>query len=95
MAKNKNRDFKPQSSDKTDKSQAEFSFKDYFYINLFFWAFLFVVAVIVFFTTGAKMDPIMQNVFTFIFLVFGCGFTAVSIFDAVYEKFSKGTTDEK
>jgi hypothetical protein len=42
--------------------------------------------VIVFLTAGAKWDPIMANVFSFIFLVFGCGFTAVSIFDFFYEK---------
>jgi hypothetical protein len=77
------------------KIAGEFTFKDYFYINIFFWAFLLVVAVIVFFTTGAKMDPIMGNVFSFIFLVFGCGFTAVSIFDGVYEKFNKAGKDEK
>jgi hypothetical protein len=94
MAKNKNKDFKQQQAP-AQKANDEFSFKDYFYINLFFWAFLLVVALIVFFTTGAKMDPIMENVFTFIFLVFGCGFTAVSIFDGIYEKFNKGAKDEK
>jgi hypothetical protein len=92
MAKNSNVEEKQQTS---GKNTDQFTFKDYFYINVFFWAFLFVVAIIVFFSTGAKMDPIMQNVFTFIFLVFGCGFTAVSVFDAVYEKFSKGAGDEK
>lgn len=92
MAKNKNKEQKQAPVQKADDS---FSFKDYFYINVFFWAFLLVVAVIVFFTTGAKMDPIMQNVFGFIFLVFGCGFTAVSIFDGIYEKFNKGSKDEK
>ena len=93
MAKNKNRDLKQQAP--AQKADDAFSFKDYFYINLFFWAFLLVVAIIVFFTTGAKMDPIMQNVFTFIFLVFGCGFTAVSVFDGIYEAFNKVPKDEK
>jgi Na+/H+ antiporter NhaC len=94
MAKNKNKDLKQQQAP-AQKTSDEFSFKDYFYINIFFWAFLLVVAIIVFFSTGAKMDPIMENVFTFIFLVFGCGFTAVSIFDGIYEKFNKGAKDEK
>jgi len=67
----------------------DFTLKDYFYINLFFWAFLLVVAILVFFTTGAKWDPVMKNVFAFIFLVFGGGFTAVSIFDFIYEKVAK------
>ena len=92
MAKNRNNQ---QQQAPVQKASDEFTFKDYFYINIMFWAFLFVVAVIVFFTTGAKMDPIMQNVFTFIFLVFGCGFTAVSVFDGLYETFSKGGKDEK
>ncbi len=67
----------------------EYTVKDYVYINIFFWAFLFVVAMVVFFTTGAKFDAIMQNVFMFIFLVFGLGFTAVSVFDYIYEKTAK------
>ena len=92
MAKNKNRE---QQQAPVQKASDEFTFKDYFYVNIFFWAFLLLVAVIVFFTTGAKMDPIMTNVFTFIFLVFGGGFTAVSVFDGLYEKFNKGGKDEK
>ncbi len=64
----------------------EFTLKDYFYINLIFWAFLFVLAILVFFTTGGQWDPVMKNVFTFIFLVFGGGFTVVSIFDYIYER---------
>lgn len=96
MSKNRNRETKQNQPAKQESGA--FTFKDYFYINIFFWAFLAVVSVIVFFSTGAKMDPIdpiMENVFTFIFLVFGLGFTAVSIFDAVYEKMAKNNTDEK
>ena len=79
--------------DKKDKSQApareEFSLKDYMLINAFFWGFLILLAIVVFLTTGGKMDPVLQNVFLFIFLVFGCGFTAVSIFDFLYERIAK------
>jgi hypothetical protein len=92
MSKNKNKETKQVVQ---AQGSGEFTLKDYFYVNIMFWAFLLVVALIVFFTTGAKWDPIMQNVFTFIFLVFGLGFTGVSIFDAIYEKLSKGTADEK
>jgi len=93
MSKNKNRDIK--QNQQASAESGAFSLKDYFYVNLFFWGFLLVVAVIVFFSTGAKMDPIMENVFTFIFLVFGLGFTAVSVFDAVYEKVAKKNSNEK
>lgn len=78
---------KPTGQQQVEKE--DFTLKDYFYINLFFWAFLFIVAILVFFTTGAKWDPVMKNVFTFIFLVFGGGFTAVSIFDFIYERIAK------
>ena len=69
--------------------ESGFSLKDYFYINLFFWAFLAVIAIIVFITSGGKMDPVIKNVFAFIFLVFGGGFTFVSVFDFIYEKTAK------
>ncbi|MEI7542453.1 MAG: hypothetical protein WCJ94_04305 [bacterium] len=92
MAKNQN---KEQQHVPVQKLNNEFSIKDYVYINIFFWAFLVIVALVVFFTTGAKMDPIMENVFVFIFAVFGCGFTVVSIFDGVYEKLNKGAQNEK
>jgi len=90
MAKNKNKEAREQQAQKveTDKN-ADFTIRDYLIINAVFWAFLLVVAVIVFITAGGKWDPIMGNVFSFIFLVFGCGFTAVSVFDYVYEKAAK------
>jgi uncharacterized membrane protein len=89
MAKNKNKDAREQAQKvETDKS-TDYSIRDYLVINAVFWAFLLVVAVIVFITAGGKWDPIISNVFSFIFLVFGCGFTAVSIFDYVYERIAK------
>ena len=57
MAKNKN---KEQQHVPVQKLNNEFSIKDYVYINIFFWAFLVIVALVVFFTTGAKMDPILS-----------------------------------
>jgi Na+/H+ antiporter NhaC len=91
MSKNKNE----QKQKAPVKSADEFSLKEYVYLNLMFWAFLAVVGVIVFFTTGAKWDPVMGNVFAFLFLVFGLGFTCVSVFDAIYDRAAKGTADEK
>jgi glucan phosphoethanolaminetransferase (alkaline phosphatase superfamily) len=89
MAKNKNKEMREQAQKTGESKKGEFSLKDYFYINLFFWAFLVVIAVLVFITTGSKWDPIMGNMFSFIFLVFGCGFTAVSAFDYIYERIAK------
>lgn len=89
MAKNKNREVREQAQKNDADKGTEFSIRDYLIINAVFWAFLVVVAVIVFITAGGKWDPVMGNVFSFIFLVFGCGFTGVSVFDYVYEKLAK------
>jgi hypothetical protein len=93
MSKNRNKDTKQNQPAQDDSGV--YTFRDYFYINLIFWGFLTVVAVAVFFSTGAKMDPVIENVFTFIYMVFGLGFTAVSIFDALYEKVAGQNKNEK
>ncbi|MCX8092594.1 MAG: hypothetical protein N3E50_00325 [Candidatus Goldbacteria bacterium] len=80
---NKEQKKQPQQVEK-DK----FTLKDYFYINVIFWAFLLVVAVVVFITAGGKWDPVIESAFGFIFIVFGGGFALVSIFDYLYEKFA-------
>lgn len=96
MSKNRNKDAKQNQQIRPDSGK--YTFRDYFYINLIFWGFLTVVALIVFFSTGAKMDPmdpVIENVFSFIYLVFGLGFTAVSVFDALYEKVAGHDDNEK
>lgn len=85
MAKNRNE----QQSQKVIDDKKDYTIKDYLVINAVFWAFLLVIAVIVYVSSGGKWDPIMGNVFSFIFLVFGCGFTAVSAFDYIYERIAK------
>jgi hypothetical protein len=62
-------------------------FKVYLYANLLFWAFLVLLGLGVFISCGAKWDEVMGNVFKFIFLVLGLGFTLVSILDALYSYF--------
>jgi uncharacterized membrane-anchored protein len=89
MAKNKNKEQRDQKEKQVEAEKEDFTLKDYFYINLFFWGFLVVLSIIVFFTTGGQMDPVMENVFLFIFAVFGGGFTFVSLFDFIYEKVAK------
>lgn len=79
-------------SNKEQKKQAQklqtegFSIKDYFYINIIFLGFLFIIAFIVFITAGGKWDPVIESAIKFIFIVFGGGFALVSIFDYLYEK---------
>jgi hypothetical protein len=93
MAKNKNLEQKPKAP---QQGKDEYTIKDYLYINLFFWLLLGAVALILLLTTGWKFDPVMQSVFAFIFLVFGGGFTLVSIFDFIYDRAAgKGTNEEK
>ncbi|MCE5299360.1 MAG: hypothetical protein LLG37_00600 [Spirochaetia bacterium] len=93
MSNDKNKEQKKQGPRAQD--DGAYTLRDYLIINAIFWAFLLVLSMAVFFTTGAKWDPIMQNVFAFIFLVFGLGFTGVSIFDMLYEKISKRGQDAK
>ncbi len=62
-------------------------FKVYLYANLLFWAFLVLLGLGIFISCGAKWDEVMGNIFKFIFLVLGLGFTLVSVFDALYSHF--------
>jgi hypothetical protein len=65
-------------------------FKEYLFANLFFWAFLAVVAVISFFTCGGVWDSVTSGTLQFLFLILGGGFTLVSVLDWVYEKYNTG-----
>lgn len=60
-------------------------FEEYFYANLFWWAFLAVLAFISYFTCGGVWDDITSGVMEFIFVILGGGFTLVSVLDYVYE----------
>ena len=70
--------------------------QEYFYVNLIFWGFLVLLCIAVYIDCavsgvikfGEAPDEVMGQVFKFILLVFGVGFTAVSIFDALYDKFA-------
>jgi len=70
-------------------------FTEYLYVNLIFWGFLVVLCVAVYIdcvVSGVvklgEIDEVIKQVFMFILLVFGGGFTAVSVFDALYDKFA-------
>jgi uncharacterized membrane-anchored protein len=94
MAKNKEQ-VKNQPQQQSQQGKEQYTVKDYIFINLFFWLFLCAIALVVYMTTGAKWDAVMGSVFTFIFLVFGGGFTAVSIFDFVYDRAAGKSNEEK
>lgn len=83
MSKNKEQ---AKNQPQAQQGKEQYTLKDYFYINVFFWLFLGAVALVVYMTTGAKWDAVMGSVFAFIFLAFGGGFTAVSVFDYVYDR---------
>lgn len=77
-------------------------FQEYLYVNLIFWGFLVLLCVAVYVDCavsgvvkfGDPPDEVMWQVFKFIVLVFGFGFTAVSVFDAVYDKFAEAESPE-
>jgi len=69
--------------------------EEYVYVNLIFWGFLVVLCVVVYIdcvVSGVvkfgEIDEVIKQVFKFILLVFGGGFTAVSIFDYLYDKYA-------
>ena len=61
--------------------------EEYLYVNLLFWSFLAVLAVISFFVCGAVWDDVTSGVTEFIFVILGGGFTLVSAMDYIYEKY--------
>lgn len=69
--------------------------QEYVYVNLIFWGFLIVLCAVVYIdcvVSGVvkfgEIDEVIKQVFQFILFVFGGGFTAVSIFDYLYDKFA-------
>ncbi len=72
-------------------------FMEYVYVNLMFWGFLVLLCIAVYVDCavsgvikfGDAPDEVMNQVFKFILLVFGLGFTAVSVFDALYDKYAE------
>ncbi len=69
-------------------------FQEYFYVNLLFWGFLAVLAVISFFVCGAVWDDVTSGVMEFIFVILGGGFTLVSAMNYIYEKYYGQTPGE-
>ena len=61
-----------------------FGIKDYAVINLIFWAFCIALYFVVWLLTGENTG------LTFLFGVLAIGFTLMSIFDGLYDHFTKG-----
>lgn len=60
-----------------------YSIKDYLLINLIFWGFCIALYFIVWIITGENTG------LSFLFGVLGIGFTLMSVFDYLYDYFSK------
>ena len=76
-------------------------FQEYLYVNLIFWGFLVLLCAAVYIdcvisgvVKFGEIDEVIGQVFKFILFVFGGGFTAVSVFDALYDKFAGQETPE-
>lgn len=74
---------------------------DYFWANLIFFAFLFLLAFVVKVSCESPDDAnqpavklVMDETFRFLLLLFGGGFALVTLFDAAYEFFSAKGPEE-
>ncbi|MEK7475924.1 MAG: hypothetical protein AAB152_09885 [Candidatus Coatesbacteria bacterium] len=69
---------------------------EYVYVNLIFWGFLVLLCLAVYVDCavsgvvkfGDAPDEVMWQVCKFILLVFGLGFSAVSVFDWLYDRYA-------
>ena len=75
-------------SNASEQSQ-RFTVKGYVIINLIFWAY----CLIQFFVVKWLMDDVTGLIFFFV--VLAIGFTVVSIYDGLYERFSRPEETEK
>src|SRR5690348_6379974 len=88
---------KPKPKGPAPVAPATSKFMEYVYVNLMFWGFLVLLCIAVYVDCavsgvikfGDAPDEVMDQVFKFILLVFGLGFTAVSVFDALYDKYAE------
>jgi hypothetical protein len=72
---------------------------DYFWANLIFFIFLFVLAYVVRVSSEAKGDEpavkaVLDETFKFFLLLLGGGFLVVTLFDAGYEFFAAQAEDD-
>lgn len=89
MAK-KNRDDKAPAGQSAPESSR---WTEYFWANLVFFSFLFVLALVVRTSCESPADEpavklVLDETFRFLLLLFGGGFLLVTLFDAAYEFFA-------
>lgn len=82
-----------------EKPAAPNRLADYFWANLIFFIFLFVLAFIVRVSSEAKGDEpavkaVLDETFKFFLLLMGGGFLVVTLFDAGYEFFAHQAEEE-
>lgn len=59
----------------------------YLYANLVWYAFLALVSLMTFFTTGRVWDDVLVDAIRFLFLILGGGFTFATVLDFLYERY--------
>jgi hypothetical protein len=74
-------------------------FREYFWANLIFWAFLTLLSFVVWWSCSDPNDDpavkaVLAETFKFIIYLFGFGFTLVSLFDAAYDFFVARAEDD-
>jgi hypothetical protein len=72
---------------------------DYFWANVIFFAFLFVLALVVRKSCEAPGDDpavkhVLDDAFQYLLLLFGGGFLLVTLFDAAYEFFAARSAED-
>lgn len=85
----KNREEKP----RVEAAAPPSKLADYFWANVIFFAFLFILAFIVRKSCEAPGDDVavrkvLDDAFSYLLLLFGGGFLLVTLFDAAYEFFA-------
>ena len=93
----KNRDEKLKPAAAAGAAPSRFS--DYFWANLIFFAFLFILAFVVRKSCEAPGDDravqqVLDDAFKFLLTLFGGGFLLVTLFDAAYEFFAGRSNED-
>lgn len=78
---------------------AESRFNDYFWANVLFFAFLFILSAVVWQNCQAPSDNeavqlVLKDTFFFMISLFGGGFLVVTMFDAAYDFFADTAESE-
>ena len=93
----KNRQDNGQGKQKEEESQSRLA--DYFWANLIFFGFLFLLSFLVWQSCQAPSDDaavkiVLSETFRFMIYLFGGGFLVVTLFDAAFDFFAEKAGEE-